>query len=289
MGHDFNTTHQSTGCKSDGGDSSAGRKPDGGDASVGCETGDDNSSATRKLDANNSSVGCAGSDDVRDADARQAHVQDAANAEKQRAGISRRALCLGVGGIAALLALGGVGAVAQGEAQVRPPGGQDENRLIGACIRCEKCYEVCPRDVIAPAHIEDGIVGVRTPVVDFSKNWCDFCEEENGGDPLCVKCCPTKALSLPADATAQGTIIGIAEIVTDWCLAYRLIGCKFCSDACPYDAIELDSDGRPQVIAELCNGCGACEAACVSMQNGAISAGADSRAITIRPLESALS
>ena len=35
----------------------------------------------------------------------------------------------------------------------------------------------------------------------------------------------------------------------------------------------------------LCNGCGACESVCVSLQNGSISSGARERAIVIRPLE----
>ena len=34
-----------------------------------------------------------------------------------------------------------------------------------------------------------------------------------------------------------------------------------------------------------CNGCGACESACVSLQNGSISEGATSRAIIIKPLD----
>ena len=77
--------------------------------------------------------------------------------------ITRRALCVGLGGTAALLGLGAV-RYAGSAPLVRPPGGQDEEALVSACIRCEKCYEVCPRGVIAPAHLEDGILNMRTPV-----------------------------------------------------------------------------------------------------------------------------
>lgn len=206
-------------------------------------------------------------------------------ASKRTGGMSRRTLCLGVGGAAVLLAIGGAGAVAPANAVVRPPGGQDEERPLSACIRCEKCYEICPRDVIAPAHLEDGLLGMRTPVMDFSANWCDFCGEANGGVPLCAQACPTEALRLAADAQAETTLIGVAQINTDWCLAYKLIGCKFCYDACPYEAIEMDDEGRPKIIEDRCNGCGACESACVSLQNGSISAGATARAVTIKPLE----
>ena len=34
-----------------------------------------------------------------------------------------------------------------------------------------------------------------------------------------------------------------------------------------------------------CNGCGACESVCVSLQNGSISEGATARAIVVHPLD----
>ena len=49
-----------------------------------------------------------------------------------------------LGGTAALVGLGAV-RYAGSAPLVRPPGGQDEDALVSACIRCEKCYEVCPR------------------------------------------------------------------------------------------------------------------------------------------------
>ncbi|MDR1359256.1 MAG: 4Fe-4S dicluster domain-containing protein [Coriobacteriales bacterium] len=154
---------------------------------------------------------------------------------------------------------------------------------MAACIRCAKCIEICPREVIAPAHIEKGLLNSRTPTLDFSHDYCDFCLDENGGDPLCAKACPTDALCLPDQATDANTIIGKAVIRKDWCLAFMLIGCRFCYDACPYHAIELDSYGRPFVIEADCNGCGACESVCVSLQNASISSGATERAVVVRP------
>jgi ferredoxin-type protein NapG len=189
---------------------------------------------------------------------------------------------LGVGGIAVLGGLGSLGFVPS-DPLVRPPGGQDEDRVISACIRCEKCYEICPRNVIRPAHIESGIIAMRTPTFDFSRDYCDWCKESNGGQPLCVKVCPTLALELPAGATPENTILGKAELNEDWCLAYKLIGCRYCYDACPYEAMGLDEIGRPYVIEENCNGCGACECVCVSLKNASITTGADERAIVIRP------
>lgn len=201
---------------------------------------------------------------------------------KNKPVITRRNLCVGLGGTAALVALGGLRLTGP-EKLVRPPGGQDEERLISACIRCEKCYEVCPHGVIAPAHIENGVVNMCTPVMNFDAAWCDWCAEANGGAPLCVECCPTEALALPAGAVEETTVLGVAVIKEDWCLAYRLTGCRFCYDACEFEAIELDGESRPSVVADRCNGCGACESVCVSLRNGSISSGATSRAIIVVP------
>lgn len=214
---------------------------------------------------------------------------DGRNSEKENdasrgsRGMTRRQLCAGVGAAAAMMALGGAVKIMPTTPAVRPPGGQDETALAMSCIRCQKCYEVCPRHVIAPSHIEGGILQMRTPVMNFNESYCDFCAEGNGGVPLCVECCPTNALSLPEGASPQNTIMGKAVIKREWCLAYNLIGCKFCYDACPYGAMGLDSEGRPYVIKDKCNGCGACESVCVSLQNGSIASGADSRAIVVVP------
>ncbi len=196
--------------------------------------------------------------------------------------ITRRNLCLGVGGTAVLAALGGVKLVGA-KKLVRPPGGQDENRLISACIRCEKCFEVCPHGIISPAHVEDGLVNMRTPIMNFNDAWCDWCAADNDGVPLCVECCPTEALALPEGANKENTILGKATIIEDWCLAYRFMGCRFCFDACPFEAIELDENNFPHIISEKCNGCGACESVCVSQRDASISAGSTSRAVIVVP------
>lgn len=201
--------------------------------------------------------------------------------------VSRRALCIGVGSTAALLGLGAL-RYAGHNPLCRPPGGQEEAHLVSACIRCEKCYEVCPRQVIVPAHIEDGLLGMRSPALKFDANYCDYCTEENGGEPLCVKVCPTEALQLPVGATPETTLIGLAVIDESQCLAFRDTGCRYCYDACPYEAIELTGEGsnpHVAVIADACNGCGACESVCVSLKAGSIASGAQERAIVIRPLE----
>lgn len=209
--------------------------------------------------------------------------------------ITRRGLFIGVGSTAVLLGLGGARYIGHNPLN-RPPGGTDESHLVSACIRCERCFEACPRDVIVPAKIEDGLLGMRSPMLDFNTgNYCDFCFEENGGNPLCMQVCPTEALAIDGDYQVgnpdtgeTGTVIlGIAEIDQKTCLAYRLTACRACYDACRYQAIELENpesaNPLPIVVEDRCNGCGACQAACLSLSSGSIKS--EERAIVVRPIE----
>lgn len=210
-------------------------------------------------------------------------------APKRPLNVSRRTLVIGVGSTVALLGLGALRYVEHSPI-CRPPGGQDEDRLISACIHCLKCYEACPRRVIVPAHIEDGFLVMRTPTLSFDNDYCDYCDESYEGVPHCVEVCPTRALQLEEDASAETVIIGHAVINEKECLAFRNTGCRFCYDACPYEAMELlDSSSKyplPRVIEDKCNGCGACESVCVSLQTGSIVSGATERAIVIKHVDS---
>lgn len=217
------------------------------------------------------------------ADSSGKDVSSKSSEEKQYLGMSRRSFAIGTGGACALLAMGGLKYV-PAKAQVRPPGGQDEDHLVSACIRCQRCVEACPKSALVPTHLEEGLLGVRMPTTDFNRGWCDFCTESHNGEPQCVKFCPTEALKLKDNATAKNTILGKAVIIHDWCLAWsKYNGCKFCYDACPYDAITLETHGRPVVDRDKCNGCGACQNACVSLEDASITEGATSRAIIVVP------
>lgn len=204
-------------------------------------------------------------------------------AQAKRPLMSRRSAIVGAGATCVLLGLGAVNLAGRKEL-LRPPGAQDEARLLSLCIRCGKCLEICPSKVIRPAHVEDGLLSMRTPTLNFSENWCDWCANERGGAPLCAETCPTGAISLPADAKPETTIIGKAVLDQDHCLAYRNTGCRFCYDACPFEAVIIDGNKRPHVIADKCNGCGACEAMCVSLQNASVGDIIDRKAIYVVPV-----
>ena len=213
----------------------------------------------------------------------------------EKPGISRRGFVAGACGAAGMLALGAVKFVPDGEV-CRPPGAQDEARFIGACIRCGKCIEVCPNECITPATIEDGIVNMRTPRLNFSRSasqlygamgWCDHCAQNNNGIAKCAEVCPSGALSLDDDSSFETMRLGVAQIETDWCLAWMLKGCTLCKNACPREAIYFDNHNRPHVDEDLCNGCGSCEQACTSLTSVSVTAGGrstETRAITVHPV-----
>lgn len=197
--------------------------------------------------------------------------------------ISRRDFALGALGTCAILGLGAAAPLAPRAALNRPPGAQDEQWLLRSCLHCEKCREVCPHGAIAPAHLEDGLLNVRTPRMDFKAGWCDFCADVEGG-PRCAAVCPTGAI-VSGGVSPETTVIGRAKLVHDWCLAARGMGCHSCVDACPYGALSLGGDHVPVVDESRCNGCGVCELACISMQSGSIVEGAWDRAITVHPVD----
>lgn len=220
--------------------------------------------------------------------------------------ITRRALCIGTG---ATVVMAGLGALryAGSEPLVRPPGGQDEENLVSKCLHCYRCIEACPEKVIVAASLETGLLNMRTPRMEFSEcypgqleafTYCDFCADRNGGVPLCVAACPSDALQLSADYSPETEVIGVAQIDQNLCIAYRSSFCAFCYDACQevrgeegaaiyyrnVDQLGANDTRLPVVDVEKCNGCGACEAICVSTQAGS-TLDANRRAIVVQPLE----
>ena len=168
---------------------------------------------------------------------------------------------------------------------------------LDRCTGCDSCIVACKLENRLPLgsfYNKVIAIGPTGTFPDVEKYWlpsqCQQCE-----NPQCVAVCPTAALELPATYTVGNPetgetgdiIIGTAEIDPRTCLAYRMTGCRDCYDACNYGAIELKDEGGanpiPYVVEDKCNGCGACQAACLSLSSGSIKS--SERAIVVRPVE----
>ncbi|MCD8315975.1 MAG: 4Fe-4S dicluster domain-containing protein [Eggerthellaceae bacterium] len=187
---------------------------------------------------------------------------------------TRREFIAGACLFAGMIAIGGVSvAYADNGELLRPPGGQDEERLRSLCVKCDRCRTVCHAGCIEPASVSDSFIDARTPKLNFHYGYCDFCNK-------CIETCPTEALE-PFDPETQ--TIGIAKVNTDECIAYTRGNCNVCEDSCEYGALNFES-GHPVITGELCCGCGACVMACNININMTFNGSYD-RAIEVYPAE----
>ena len=162
----------------------------------------------------------------------------------------RREALIGTGCIVGLFGLGLGASASADDIVVRPPGATKE-KFLSMCIKCGRCVAACHTGVVGVADLTQGLAQWRAPVMDYFKGYCDFCNR-------CIDVCPTSALS---GYLGETDVVGTAKI-NDGCIAVRTGGCTKCYEECPYDAITLDSVGRPVIDESVCNGCGKCVYVC---------------------------
>ena len=145
---------------------------------------------------------------------------------------------------------------------LRPPGAQQEEAFLSACIRCGQCANVCPNQCITLAGLETGFAGLAAPVITARAQACILCM-------ACTQVCPTGALQPleTTDAGRQTVSMGTAVVMEDVCYSYAGRTCGVCYRACPLPgkAMKLGLYETPIVNPEHCVGCGLCEQACVHM------------------------
>ena len=153
-------------------------------------------------------------------------------------------------------------------AAIAPPGADGGKRLRTRCTGCNLCVAKCPTKVLKAATLEYGLAGTMTPVMDFSRG---FCEK---GCTVCGEVCPTGAIRRLAKEEKEKTKIGLATLVSGWegkCLARTEDHpCALCEKHCAYGAVKVieakDKEGKkvrcPVVDASKCIGCGACQHCC---------------------------
>ncbi|MGN0946438.1 MAG: 4Fe-4S dicluster domain-containing protein [Megasphaera sp.] len=185
-------------------------------------------------------------------------------------GISRRDMLIttavAVGTVAAGLArsqtvvpaLIGTG---KGKKGILPPGAVAADAFAQRCTACHLCVSRCPSGVLVPSVLENGVMRIGQPYMDFSRGYCVYnCN-------FCSQACPAGAIR-PLDlAVKEQTKIGIARYAQFHCLISRDgIVCGNCARHCPVQAITMveNNDGRsyPHVDGSRCIGCGSCEYHC---------------------------
>ncbi len=142
-----------------------------------------------------------------------------------------------------------------GKRYLRPPGAIDEAAFLLTCTRCGDCGKACPTNVIKFLSPDAG-AAVGTPYIDPAEQACDLCGK-------CMPVCEPKALLTISDP--RQVRMGLAIIDTETCWAHKGSICDLCYQRCPFpdEAIRY-ANGKPEIVADACTGCGICAYVCVS-------------------------
>ena len=139
--------------------------------------------------------------------------------------------------------------VAREDLVVRPPYGSLESLFQSECPACESqaCVASCEQEIIL-------IRADKTPMLNFNKLGCTFCED-------CAKACPSTVLSLDNLHTSE-EINARFRISTQGCLAHNGVICFSCKEPCIDDAILFNGMFNPVIDESKCTNCGYCLGRC---------------------------
>ena len=127
------------------------------------------------------------------------------------------------------------------EIAIRPPYYSDLSLFDKECKDCDgKCATFCEEDIIVIR--ED-----KTPVLDFGKSGCTYCDE-------CAIACEPGVLNVEYKRLIDIKI----DIDMIKCLSWNQTMCFSCKDPCFDDAIDFLAMFRPQINSEKCTSCGFC-------------------------------
>ncbi len=153
---------------------------------------------------------------------------------------------------------------------IRPPGALPEADFFSRCIRCGECMVACPTNTLQPVWFESGFIGLFSPAIVPGHGPCDpSCNH-------CARVCPTKAIRVLEKEERIWAKTGTAVILPHKCIAWEHDKkCMVCDEVCPYDAVKfIKKSGKPvpvpQVVENLCSGCGYCEYHCPVKNDAAI-------------------
>ena len=162
-----------------------------------------------------------------------------------------------------------------GPALLRPPGALDEFDFLLACTRCDKCIQACPQDSILKAGAQ-AVLAAGTPAIIPRNMPCFLCDSLP-----CITACPEGALVWPKRKVAgeelegpRAVKMGTARVKPSRCVTYEKEGrpaqpCRVCVDRCPYPGAAIrmtepagGGTAHPEVVADVCTGCGLCSFGC---------------------------
>jgi ferredoxin-type protein NapF len=129
-----------------------------------------------------------------------------------------------------------------------PPWAVDVKLFKKLCDGCGACVSSCENNILYIK--KDGY-----PVVDFSKGACSFCG-------ACAQNCPHGALYYDPVIPPWR----LRASITGNCLMNNRVLCSTCFEQCDKGAITgpivIHKDKVPEILAEKCDGCGACFGSC---------------------------
>lgn len=152
---------------------------------------------------------------------------------------------------------------------VTPPGSFSLDHFHSSCTACHLCVSSCPTQVLQPSFLEYGFTGMLQPRMNYTSSFCNYdCN-------ICTTVCPTGALRETATEKKKLIQLGRAVFKKHDCIVYtNNTDCGACSEHCPTKAVTMKPYGKdlfiPEVHAEFCIGCGACEYACPASPHKAI-------------------
>lgn len=135
----------------------------------------------------------------------------------------------------------------KGSIRIRPPYARSESLFQSLCPQCESkaCVSACDEAIIV-------IDAQKTPILNFTKSGCTFCEE-------CADACEVGVLD---KEKAEERINARFVIATDGCMAHHGTICFACKEPCMEDAILFNGLFNPVIDEERCTGCGFCLGRC---------------------------
>ncbi|MCF6173075.1 MAG: ferredoxin-type protein NapF [Campylobacteraceae bacterium] len=122
---------------------------------------------------------------------------------------------------------------------LRPPYFEHENSFVDNCLNCDgKCALVCEENIIS-------IWDDKTPILDFSKGGCIYCDK-------CAQACEFDVLHVENKKNINAKItINVLK-----CISWDKTMCFSCKELCLEDAINFLGLFRPEIDMEKCTSCG---------------------------------